>query len=106
VVQLVDIFLPMGLQFLSAPSVLPLALPLESMGLARWLALSICICIGQALAEPLRGQPYQAPVSKCFLAPAIVSRSGVCRWDGFLGGVVSGWPFLQNSRFQLVRSEK
>jgi hypothetical protein len=31
-----------------------------------WLAMSICLCIGQALAEPLREQPHQAPVSKHF----------------------------------------
>jgi hypothetical protein len=27
-----------------------------------WLAESICICIGQTLVEPLRGQLYQAPI--------------------------------------------
>jgi hypothetical protein len=56
----------------------------------------ICICLGQVLAEPLREQPYQAPVSKCFLSSAIVSGFGVCRWGGSLGGAVSGWPFLQS----------
>ena len=30
------------------------------------------ICIGQVLAEPLRGQLYQDPVSQHFLASAIV----------------------------------
>jgi hypothetical protein len=74
VVCLVDIVLLMGLQSPSAPSVLPLALPLGSLGSAQWLAVSSCICIGQVLVEPLREQPYQAPVSKCFLASAIVSR--------------------------------
>jgi hypothetical protein len=44
----------------------------------------IHICIGHTLAEPLRGQLYQALVSKCFLASAIVSGFGACRWDGFL----------------------
>jgi len=71
-VQLVDIVLPMGLQFPSAPSVLPLGLPLGFLGSVQWLAMSMCICIGQALAEPLRGQPYQVPVSKHFLTSAIV----------------------------------
>ena len=56
----------------------------------------ICICIGQDLAEPLRRQLYQAPVSKHFLASAIVSGFGVCMWDGSPGGAVSGWPFLQS----------
>jgi hypothetical protein len=91
VVQLVDIVYPMGLQSPSAPSVLPITLPLGSLDSIQWLGVIICICTGQALVEPLREQPYQAPVSKCFLAPAIVSRSGVCRWDGSLG-----WPFLQS----------
>ena len=52
-------------------------------------------CIGQALAELLRRQLYEAPVSKCFLESAIVSGFGVCRWDGSIDGAVSGWPFLQ-----------
>ena len=62
----------------------------------RWLTVSICICIGQMLVEPLRKQPYQTPVSKHFLVSAIVSGFGVCRWDGSLGGTVSEWPFLQS----------
>jgi hypothetical protein len=53
-VQIVDIVLPIGLQFPSAPSVLPLALPLGSPGSVTWLAVSICICIGQVLVETLR----------------------------------------------------
>jgi hypothetical protein len=48
---------------------------------------SIYICIGQALAESLRGQLYQALVSKCFLLSAIVSGFGV------LGEADSRWPF-------------
>jgi hypothetical protein len=36
----------------------------------------------------------RTPVIKCFLASAIVSEFGVCRWDGSLGSSVSGWPFL------------
>jgi hypothetical protein len=71
-VQLVDIVvLPMGLQSPSAPSVLLLTLPLGSPGSVRLLAVSICICIGKVLADPLMGQLYQAPVSKLFLASAI-----------------------------------
>jgi len=54
----------------------------------------ICICVNQVLAELLRGQLYQAPVSKHFLASAIVLGFGVCRWEGSLDGAVSGWPFL------------
>jgi hypothetical protein len=93
-VQLVDIVvLPMGLQTPPAPSVFPLTPPLGTLCSIWWLAESIHIYIGQALAEPLRGQPYQAPVSKCFLASATVSGFGACRWDGSPGGAVSGWPF-------------
>ena len=47
-------------------------------------------------AELLRGQLYQVPVSKHFLASAIVSGFGVCRWDGLLGERVSRWPFIQS----------
>jgi len=95
-VQLVNIVLPMGLQSHSAPSALSLILPLATPDSVRWLPGSICICISQVLAEPLRGQPYQAPDSKCFLASAIVSGFGVYRWDGSLGEVISGWTFLQS----------
>ena len=84
-VCLVDIVvLPMGLQTPSALSVLSLTPPLGTLCSVLWLATSIHICIGQALAEPLRGQLYQAPVSKHFLASAIVSRFDVCRWTGSL----------------------
>ena len=48
---------------------------------------SICIC--QALAEPLRRQIYQAPVSKLLLASTIVCGFGDCLWDGFPGGAFS-----------------
>jgi hypothetical protein len=94
-VRLVDIVvLPMELQSTAAPSVLPLTLPLGSLCSVRWLAASIHICIGQALAEFLRGQLYLAPVSKCFLTSTIVSGFGVCRWDRSVSGAISGWPFL------------
>ena len=70
---LVDIVvLPMGLQTPSALSVLLLTPSLGSLCSVLWLAASICICIGQDLAEPLRRQLYQDPVSKQFLASAIV----------------------------------
>ena len=94
VVWLVDVVLSMGFQSSSAPSVPPLALPLGSPGSAWWLAVSICFCVGQVLLEPLRKQPYQAPVSKPFLASAIVSGFDVWRWGRSLPGVVSGWLSL------------
>ena len=80
----------MGLQSPSAPLVLPLVLQLGSPGSYLWLAMSSCISIGQALIEPLREQPYQAPVFKCFLVSVIVWGVGVYRW----GVVITGWPFL------------
>ena len=43
-----------------------------------------------------QGTAEQAPVSKHFLPSAIVLGFGVCRWDGFPGFPVSGWPFLQS----------
>jgi hypothetical protein len=70
--------------------------PIEDLCSVQWLGASICLCICQALAEPLRRQLYQAPISKHFLAPAIVSGFGICIWDGSPGGTVSGWPFLQS----------
>jgi hypothetical protein len=60
------------------------------------LAALICLCIVQAVAEPLRGQLYETPVSKHFLASAIVSGFAVCRWDASQAGPVSGWPFFQS----------
>jgi hypothetical protein len=86
----VDIVLPMGLQASSGPSVLSLTPTLGS------LAASICLCICQALAEPLRRQPYQASISKHFPASGIESRSGDCIWHGFPGGAVARWPVLQS----------
>ena len=92
----VIVVLPMGLQSPSAPSAFSLTPPLESPCSVQWLAASICICIGQALAEPLRKQLYQAPDSKHFVAPAIVSVFGGCIWGGAPGGAVSVWSFLQS----------
>ena len=49
---------------------LHLSFPISSIGSpgsVQWLAVSICICLTQVLAEPLRGQPYWAPVCKQFL---------------------------------------
>ena len=75
-VWLVDIFvLPVGLQTPSAPLVLAL-LHLTFPVLSAMFAVCIHVCIGWALAEPLQGQPYQAPVSKHFLESTIVSGFG------------------------------
>ena len=58
--------------------------------------MSICICLSQVLVEPLRGQPYKAPVWEHFLESVIVS--GIGSADGMDPKlwVVSGWPFLQS----------
>jgi hypothetical protein len=90
-IWLVDIVvLPMRLQTPSALKVLALTSPLGSMYSVQCLAVYIHIYIGLALAEPLRGQLYQTSVRKHFLASVIVSGFGVSRWDGSLGGAVSG----------------
>ena len=58
-VQLVDIVVfPMELQSPLAPSVLPLALPLGSLGSVQWLAESICICMSKVLAEPSQATAF------------------------------------------------
>jgi len=51
----------MGLQTPSAPSILSLIPSLGTAFSMQWLAVSILLCIGHALAEPLRRQLYQAP---------------------------------------------
>jgi hypothetical protein len=55
------------------------------------------------MAEPLRRQPYQAPVSKHFSASAIVPGFGVCIWDGYPSGAVSGSPYPQSNYFFTAR---
>jgi hypothetical protein len=95
------VVLPVGLETPSAPPVLSLTPQLGFQCSVQWLAECVCLCICQALAEPLRRQLYQVPVSKHFLASAIVSGFGVCIWDGSPGGTVSEWPFL-NSLLHIV----
>jgi hypothetical protein len=96
-ILLIDIVvLPMGLQTPSAPSVLSLTLLLGTLCSVQWLAVSIRLYTCQALAEPLRRQLHQAPVSMHFLASTMVSGFGDCIWDGSPGGAISGWPFLQS----------
>jgi hypothetical protein len=90
-VWLVDIIvLPMGLQHPSAPLVLALTPPLEYRCSVQWFAASVCICIGQTLAESLRRQLYQTPVRRHSLVSGIMSGFGTCIWDGSPDGAVSG----------------
>jgi hypothetical protein len=85
-VLIVLIVPPMGLQTPSAPWALSLAPSLGTLCSVQWMDESIHLCIFQALAESLRRQLYQAPVSKRLLASTVVSGFGDCIWDGSPGG--------------------
>jgi hypothetical protein len=63
----------MGLQTPSASWVLSLTPSLGTLFSIQWMAVSIHFCISQGLAEPLRRQLYQAPVSKLLLSSTTVS---------------------------------
>jgi hypothetical protein len=92
---LVDIVvLPERLQTPSGPSVFSLTPPLWTLWLVQWLAASILLCICQALAEPLRRQTYQAPVSKHFLASLLVSGFGDYIWDGSPNHLILSLPVM------------
>ena len=78
------------LQTLSAPLDISLARPLGTLCSVQWLTESTHLCICQALAESLKRQLYQAPVSKHLFASTIVSGFGDYIWDGSPGGAVSG----------------
>jgi hypothetical protein len=79
----------------SAPWVLSLAPPSGPCTRSNgWLRASTSI-ICQALAEPLRRQLYQIPVSNHLLASTVVSEFSDCISDASPGGAVSGWPLLQ-----------
>jgi hypothetical protein len=67
------IVLPMGLQNPSAPCVSSLVPLLGTLCSVQWMAVSTHFCICQALAELLRRELYQDPVSKHLLASIIVS---------------------------------
>jgi len=80
---LVAIIVLMGLQTPSALSILSLTPPMGTLFSVQWLVVSVHFCICHALAEPLRRQLYQLPVSMHFLASAILSGFGGCmymRW--------------------------
>jgi hypothetical protein len=65
-----------SLQTPSASSILSLTPPLGFPCSVHCLAASIHFCVCQALAQPPRRQPYQAPVNMHFLASAVVSGFG------------------------------
>jgi hypothetical protein len=72
---------PMGLQTPSTSCVFSLAPLLATLCSVPMMAMSIHSYICQAMAEPLRRQVYEAPVSKHLLASTIVSGFGDCIWD-------------------------
>jgi hypothetical protein len=71
---------PIGLQTPSPPWGLSLALPLGTLCSGQWMTVSIHLCICQALAEPIRRQLYQAPVSNHLLASTIYLQSCLPLW--------------------------
>jgi hypothetical protein len=88
---------PMGLQAPLAPWVLSLAPPLGTLCSLQLMAVSIHLCICQALADPLRGTAISGSCQQALVGIIIVSGFGNCIWDGSPSGTVTGWPFLQNS---------
>ena len=76
---------PIGLQNPSASWVVSLAPSLGTLCSVQWLAVSIHFCICQALAEPLKRQLYQAPVSMLFFYVC----NNVWVWWLFMGQRIS-----------------
>ena len=68
------------------------------------MTVSIHFCISQALAESLRRQLYQGPVSKLLLAYAIVSGFGGCLWNPQVGQYLDGHSFSLCSELCLCNS--
>ena len=66
--------------------------------------MSICFCIEQDLAEPLRRQLYQTPVSKHFLASAIPSAFHISMWGNLFMTFLSDPAPLFVPVFPLDRS--
>jgi hypothetical protein len=68
------------------------------------MAVSIHFCIYQALADPLKRQLYQAPVSKHLLASIIVFGFGNSIWDPQVGQSQDGLsfkiPLIQRRRYR------
>jgi hypothetical protein len=60
-------------------------------GSVKWLAVSMCICISHVLAEP-QGTTIPGSRQQALLG---ISNS-FYRWDGSLGGAVSGWLLLHS----------
>jgi hypothetical protein len=92
---------PIRLQTSSALWVLYLAPSLGTLCSVQWMTVSIHFCICQAVAESLRRQFYQAPVSKLLL----VSGFGGCLWNGSpVGQSLNGQSFSLCSELYLCNS--
>ena len=76
---------PMGLQTLSAPSVLPQTPPLGFWCSVGWLAANFHICIHKALTEPLGRHLDQVHVSKHFQHQQVSGVSGCTRYEQQVG---------------------
>ena len=87
---------PTGLQTPSAPSVPSPTLPSGTPSSVQWFVCELLPLYLSGSGRATRRQPYQAPVSKNFLASSIPSRFCDCIWDGSPGGAVSTWHFLQS----------
>jgi len=72
---LVGIFVLTGMKAPSIPSILPLIPPTGTPFSVQWFAASIHLCICHTLAEPIRRQLYQSPISM-YLASEILSSFG------------------------------
>jgi hypothetical protein len=95
----------MGLQTPSAPWDLTIAPSLGTLCSLQRTTVKIHFCIYQALAEPLRRQIYQVPVSKILLAFTIVSGLVfVYRMDAQVGQSLDGHSFSLCFRLCLCNS--
>jgi hypothetical protein len=63
---------------------------------------SIHICVCQALTEPLRRHPYQAPISKHFLVLAVESCLSGCIWECRWGRFWMAFPSVSALNFVSV----
>jgi hypothetical protein len=91
---LILLFFLWGLKTPSAPSILSLTPSLGTTFSVQWLAASLYLCTCQVLAEPLKSQPYEAPVNMHFLTSTIMSGFGDCIWDGSqVGKSLNGLSF-------------
>jgi hypothetical protein len=80
----------------SAPSVLSLTPPLGVPVLSLMVGFKHPYLYWSGSGRASQETADQAPVSKHFLTSAIVSGFGVCMWNRFPGGSVSGWSFFQS----------